>query len=247
MPIPIPDKPVPAAATAPIAGVPHKGYDDRAPKDGYKMAAGMNELFSAPLLASQKGSYDWDESINAITRHVIEEFSNLQHFVPYLYERCTLLGAAGLNWVPTLGTWLQNNHRTADSASIGFYHTLEKLALKQVNITGTLPGYLVDETVHKLNRTIVAGHKALTAVSEKLARKTFAPVSNVLTKLSNELTRKNHWPRFELQIFDRPLPKVTKIASISSAVEAPGTKPAKVAHLASLRSVMLHPLHQRLG
>lgn len=62
------------------------------------MAAGMNELLTAPLLASQRHSPDWEESINAITRHVIEEFSNLQHFVPYLFERCTLLGTWTLAW-----------------------------------------------------------------------------------------------------------------------------------------------------
>jgi hypothetical protein len=122
-----------AAAAAAAAGVPYKGYDERAPHDGYRMAAGMNELFTAPLLAKQKGSYDWDESINAITRHVIEEFSNLQHFVPYLYEKCNLLGKAGFNWVPTLGTWLQhNNQLKPDSTSISFYNTLEKMATLQV-------------------------------------------------------------------------------------------------------------------
>jgi hypothetical protein len=68
------------------------------------MAAGMNELFTAPLLARQKGSYDWEESINAITRHVIEEFSNLQHFVPYLYSKCTLLGECKLRRLRTAHT-----------------------------------------------------------------------------------------------------------------------------------------------
>jgi hypothetical protein len=61
-----------------VAGLPHKGYDERAPQDGYHMAAGLNEMFTAPLVAKQRGSVDFEESITAITRHVIEEFSNLQ-------------------------------------------------------------------------------------------------------------------------------------------------------------------------
>jgi len=168
-----------------IAGIPFKGYDDRAPYDGYKMAAGMNELFTAPLLASQKGSYDWEESINAITRHVIEEFSNLQHFVPYLYEKCTLMGKTGINWIPTLGTWLQYHHKSvADGSSISWYHTLEKLARKQINTTSTWHGKLVDQQIQVLNRTIQAGTKMLTKANEHISKKTFVPVSNTLTDIS---------------------------------------------------------------
>jgi hypothetical protein len=153
------------------------------------MAAGMNELFTAPLLARQRGSFDWDESINAITRHVIEEFSNLQHFVPYLYEKCNLLGKAGLNWIPTLGTWLQNNNRTADSISISFYDTLEKLAAKQVPKNGTVQGKIIDAHMDILNHTLLAGQEVLSKINEGISKSTFVPISNKLTKLSYEVNK----------------------------------------------------------
>jgi hypothetical protein len=155
------------------------------------MAAGMNELFTAPLLSDKRNSFDWDESINAITRHVIEEFSNLQHFVPYLYERCTLLGKAGLNWIPTYGTWLQHNKKTADSTSIGFYHSLEKLAAKQVDRSNTPFGQFVDAKLGIVNKTIAAGHAFLTTLNEDFSKKTFVPLSNKLTKLSYEVNKYN--------------------------------------------------------
>jgi hypothetical protein len=172
-----------------IAGVPHKGYDDRAPHDGYKTAAGMNELFTAPLLAKQKNSFDWDESINAITRHVIEEFSNLQHFVPYLYKRCNLLGQIDVNWVPTLGNWLQLNNRTADSSSISFYNTLSALARKQINLEGTHHAKIVDAAVGLANWTANAGAQLMTKANEQIARKTMTPLSNKWTRLSHDVNK----------------------------------------------------------
>jgi hypothetical protein len=170
-----------------IAGIPHKGYDERAPQDGFLTAAGMNEMFTAPLLARQKGSVDWEESINAITRHTIEEFSNLQHFVPYLFYRHSLLGKAGLNWMPTLGTWLQAHKKSpSDGTSISFYKALAAAAEKQINLANTTHAALVDAGLGLTTHTFQAATDLLAASIGKLAVP-YAHVSNSATKLSYEL------------------------------------------------------------
>ena len=55
-----------------------------------------------PQLAGQRSSQDWAESINAITRHMVEEFSNLRHFVPGLYKKYAPLAPLGVNSIPSI-------------------------------------------------------------------------------------------------------------------------------------------------
>jgi hypothetical protein len=175
-----------------VAGVPYKGYDKRAPTDGYLMAAGMNEVFTAPLVGRQKNSMDWEESINAITRHAIEEFSNLQHFVPYLYEKYTILGKAGINWVPTLGTWLQyNKFSLNDGASIGFYNMLAALAKKQIPINSTSHTALISKGIDLANSTFQSATAVKEALNVAKAQATYVPLSNALTQYAYEKNKAN--------------------------------------------------------
>jgi hypothetical protein len=166
-----------------VAGLPFKGYDERAATSGYFTAAGLNEMFTAPLLAKQKGSTDWVEAINAITRHCIEEFSNLQHFVPYLWEKHTPMGKAGLNWIPTLGTWMQYNKKSLnDGASVSFYKALAAAAAKQVNLSNTTHGALVDAAAAAANKGFEQATAAVTAVAEAKNQAFATPLSNAATE-----------------------------------------------------------------
>lgn len=175
-----------------VAGIPYKGYDERSPTDGYMMAAGLNEMMTAPLVARQKGSFDWEESINAITRHAIEEFSNLQHFVPYLYEKYTILGHAGINWVPTLGTWMQYNKWSVnDGSSISFYHMLAAMAKMQIPINSTHHTDLVNAAVDKMNQTWLHATHAAEALNVGKAQATYVPKSNAVTKYAYDKNRAN--------------------------------------------------------
>jgi hypothetical protein len=156
------------------------------------MAAGLNEMMTAPLVARQKGSFDWEESINAITRHAIEEFSNLQHFVPYLYEKYTILGHAGINWVPTLGTWMQyNKHSLNDGNSISFYHMLAAMAKMQIPINSTHHTALVHAAVDKMNQTFLHATHAAEALNVGKAQATYVPTSNAVTKYAHDKNRAN--------------------------------------------------------
>jgi hypothetical protein len=166
-----------------VAGIPSKGYDERSPTDGYLMAAGMNEMLTAPLLAKQKGSPDWQDSINAITRHAIEEFSNLQFFVPTLYEKYTALGKAGINWIPTLGTWCQFNNKTAsDMQTVSFYNALAALAAKQTNLANTTYGQAVGTMMDNAREMYKWSTNVAEKVVEGKSQATYVPVSNALTK-----------------------------------------------------------------
>jgi hypothetical protein len=166
-----------------VAGIPYKGYDERAPHDGFLAAAGLNEMMTAPLIARQKGSYDWEESINAITRHAIEEFSNLQHFVPYLYEKYTLLGKAGINWVPTLGTWMQyNKWQMNDGSSISFYNALAAMAKHQIQVNSTAHTALVENAVGLVNQTFLHATKVAEAANIAKAQAAYVQLSNAATK-----------------------------------------------------------------
>jgi len=175
-----------------IAGVPQKGYDEHNPTDGFLFANGMNELVTAPLLAKQKDSPDWENSINAITRHAIEEFSNLQFFVPVLYERCTLLGKAGVNWVPSLGTWLQYNNRTPVNAeTISFYNALSALASKQINMANTTWGSAVISTTAAASPLFEHVTDVASQVVVGKSQATYVPVSNAVTKYAYEINKAN--------------------------------------------------------
>jgi hypothetical protein len=175
-----------------IAGIPAKGYDERAPTDGYLMAAGMNEMLTAPLLASQKDSPDWQESINAISRHAIEEFSNLQFFVPTLYEKYTALGKAGINWIPTLGTWCQFNNKTAsDMQTVSFYNALAALAAKQTNLSNTTYGQAVGTMMDNAREVFKWSTNVAEKVVEGKSQATYVPVSNALTKAVYDANKAN--------------------------------------------------------
>lgn len=175
-----------------IAGIPSKGYDERNPIDGFTAAAGMNEVLTAPLLAANKNSMDWEESINAITRHAIEEFSNLQFFVPTLWQKCTLLGAKGINWIPTLGNWMQHNNKTSlDAQTVSFYHALSALAQKQIDISNTPHGQLVKTGVSAAKQMYEHATNAAETVVETKSKMTYVPISNALTAAAYEANKAN--------------------------------------------------------
>lgn len=152
----------------------------------------MNEMLSAPLLASQKDSPDWEDSINAITRHAIEEFSNLQFFVPTLYEKCTKLGMAGINWIPTLGTWMQFNNKTAaDPQTISFYKALSTLAAKQVDVSNTTYGQAVKQMVQGGKNIYQVKTDLASAAVVAKSQATYVPISNAVTKAAYEQNAAN--------------------------------------------------------
>jgi len=125
-----------------VGGSPNKGYDAKDPLSGSFLAATMNDMFTGSLFSGSAGISERDvvDSIDAITRHTIEEFSNLRHFVPYLYERNTITGKVGINLIPTLGTFLNHANLTAKEApAVSAYNlivnTIQKLP--SVNTTNT--------------------------------------------------------------------------------------------------------------
>jgi hypothetical protein len=175
-----------------VAGIPSKGYDERNPTDGYLMAAGMNEMLTAPLLAKQKDSPDWQDSINAITRHAIEEFSNLQFFVPTLYAKYTAFGKAGINWIPTLGTWCQFNNKTAqDMETVSFYNALAALAAKQTNLANTSYGQAVSTMMDNGREVFKWKTNVAEKVVEAKSQATYVPVSNAVTKAAYDANKAN--------------------------------------------------------
>jgi hypothetical protein len=69
----------------------------------------------------------------------------------------------------------------------------------QVNMTGTFHEKIVDAHINILNKTFMAGQKALTTVNEQLSRKTFVPISNKLTKIAHDMA-KAHGPHPEADV-----------------------------------------------
>ncbi|KAF8065440.1 F-box protein [Scenedesmus sp. PABB004] len=203
-----------------VAGIPSKGFDERAPAEGFLTAAGMNEAFTAPLLASQKGSPDWEESINAISRHAIEEFSNLQFFVPVLYEKATLLGAKGINWIPTLGTWMQYNNKTSLNAeTISFYSALSALARKQTDTSATPKGAAVKSLVNATRAVFAHATAVATELVEAKSEATYVPLSNAVTKAAYETNaERGAHPEADVSI-----PSV--VAALKAAIGSNATKP----------------------
>lgn len=169
-----------------IMGLPYKGYDERSPLRGYPTAAGLNEMAFAPAFAGLvPGGFDFHESLDAITRHVIEEFTNLQFFVPYFWEKYTVLGKKGINWVPTLGTWMQNNKiEVNDGRSISFYNALLAISNKLVDKSNTTYASAVD----------AARDGALAAYQAKTDAASAAVVakSQVYVQPSNAVTAANY-------------------------------------------------------
>jgi hypothetical protein len=148
-----------------IAGLPFKGFDERSPLRGYMTASGLNGMALAPQFAGVVGDLDWNETLDAVTRHVVEEFTNLQFFVPYFWNKYAPLGKAGINWIPTLGTWMQHNKISInDGRSISFYHFFSALSQSLINKENTTVAAAVDAAAHHVNGTYQAATAAAAAV-----------------------------------------------------------------------------------
>ncbi|KAF6259716.1 hypothetical protein COO60DRAFT_1511685 [Scenedesmus sp. NREL 46B-D3] len=148
-----------------VAGIPSKGYDERNPSDGYLMAAGMNEMLTAPLLAKQKDSPDWENSINAITRHAIEEFSNLQFFF--------------------------NGKSAQDMQTVSFYNALAALAAKQTNLSNTTYGQAVSTMMDNSAEVYRWKTNVAERAVEAKSQATYVPVSNAVTKAAYDANKAN--------------------------------------------------------
>jgi hypothetical protein len=66
-----------------------QGYDKYDPAKGAPPEAAVlvNENLVKPMFANYAEGAEFDRSINAITRHVIEEFSMFRFFLPEVWER----------------------------------------------------------------------------------------------------------------------------------------------------------------
>eukprot|EP00775_Hariotina_reticulata_P003867 gene3867-4122_t len=170
-----------------VAGIPPKGFDERDPTSGFLTAAGMNELLTAPLLASQKASPDWSGAIDAISRHVIEEFSNLQFFVPVLYEKYNVLGKKGINWIPSLGSWMQHNNKTAvDVPTISFYDAMSAISRLQIDKSNTTYAAAVSATVNA-TKTKIKTAEDITTVAVVAKSQSYVPKANTITAVAYRL------------------------------------------------------------
>lgn len=67
-----------------ILGAAGKGYDKRNPGKGVRhpLASAANTLLLEAIMAPYRANGDFDAALNAVTRHVVEEFGNLPRFVP---------------------------------------------------------------------------------------------------------------------------------------------------------------------
>lgn len=170
-----------------VAGIPPKGFDERDPTNGFFTAAGMNELLTAPLLASQKASPDYSGAIDAISRHAIEEFSNLQFFVPVLYEKYTAMGNKGINWIPTIGTWMQYNNKTAlDVPTVSFYEAMSAVSRLQIDKSNTTYAAAVGAAVNVTKATLTAATGVAT-VATVAKSQLYVPKANTATATSYRL------------------------------------------------------------
>jgi hypothetical protein len=170
-----------------IAGLPHKGYDERSPLRGYKTAAGLNEMALAPAFAGKRGAnFNWIEAFDAITRHAIEEFTNPQNFLPYFWAKYAPLGKLGVNWIPTLGTWMQNNKISVqDARTVSFYNALLVLSNSLVDKSNTQHAATIDALATKANSTYVAATDAATAAVVAKSQAYVQP-ANAITKAMYE-------------------------------------------------------------
>lgn len=175
-----------------IMGLPYKGYDERSPLRGYPMAAGLNEMAIAPALAGKvPGAFNFDEALDAITRHVVEEFSNLQFFVPYAWGKYTALGKAGINWIPTLGTWMQKNKiQVNDGRSISFYNALVAMSNKLVDKSNTTFASAVDAAASAATAAYQAKTDAASAAFVAKSQVYVQP-SNAVTAYSYQKNQEN--------------------------------------------------------
>lgn len=67
-----------------IIGAAVKGYDVKNPSKGVPvpMAKAANTLLLQAVMAPYHKNGDFDGALDAVTRHVVEEFGNLPNFVP---------------------------------------------------------------------------------------------------------------------------------------------------------------------
>lgn len=78
-----------------IIGAAVKGYDPKYPFNGVTpaMAKAANAMLLEPMMAPYRANGDFKAALDAVTRHVVEEFGNLPNFVPEAWnsdERGTL-------------------------------------------------------------------------------------------------------------------------------------------------------------
>jgi hypothetical protein len=67
-----------------IIGAAVKGYDAKFPANGVTpaMAKAANAMLLEPMMAPYRANGDFKAALDAVTRHVVEEFGNLPKFVP---------------------------------------------------------------------------------------------------------------------------------------------------------------------
>jgi hypothetical protein len=171
-----------------IAGVPPKGFDERNPLGGFIAAGPLNELLTTPLLSKQKGTPDYDGAINAITRHAIEEFSNLQFFVPILYEKYTAMGKMGINWLPSLGDWMaMSPHKISyELPVLSLYEGLSAIAQLQVDKSNDTAYAAVVDAAITTSKAAVQAATDVVSVASVTKSQVYVPVSNTLTSLSRD-------------------------------------------------------------
>lgn len=71
-----------------IIGAPVKGYDNKFPKNGVtvSMAKAANTMLLESVMAPYRANGDFTAALDAVTRHVVEEFGNLPNFVPQTWK-----------------------------------------------------------------------------------------------------------------------------------------------------------------
>lgn len=67
-----------------IVGAAAKGYDAKFPKNGvsHSMAKAANTMLLEAVMGPYRENGDFTAALDAVTRHVVEEFGNLPNFVP---------------------------------------------------------------------------------------------------------------------------------------------------------------------
>lgn len=79
-----------------IIGAAVKGYDQKFPKNGVApaMAKAANTMLLEAVMGPYRENGDFNAALDAVTRHVVEEFGNLPNFVPQAWN-----AAAGVDKV----------------------------------------------------------------------------------------------------------------------------------------------------
>lgn len=72
-----------------ILGAAPIGYDKKNPLEGVPkpLASAANAMLFETVMKPYRDNGDYAAALDAVTRHVVEEFSNLQHFVPLAWEQ----------------------------------------------------------------------------------------------------------------------------------------------------------------